>query len=613
MRFFPLFLIVGFIQNGIVLTVRIELRRKRALARFWWWKVRTTQSVPSLARLKLIYKVFQYPPFQRSFTTEAHPRVDLPSRNDVLAESTKWRGALVLRQLQNHEKSLSWSLRSLWPVLGRRSGQRFCLQLWSPPINQAQEWQSKCGPVFLGRSAMGAASQTPIQETRSGRSKCPAAATQPASRGRGKGRGPRQDNSKSIALPPPQADPPWNMSAPALHMMPAPLPPPATSTQLDPQTAELIAMISTNPDSCPPEVQAAFHAFQAKYAQKESKILRSAVTHLTKAKRELADAQLHRSNLHSSWIKFLQESIAKWQDCGRQFREQEDAAVSRIRAAQALYTTAYETLNRTKAGAGVTNTEEVVDAEVENDLKEVSTANSSKISESLAHLQSSLSELHQSAEELAAQELHAVKRPRLEADANMEGSPALPGVNHGHAAFWSAGPAMTTQYPGLGQGPNIPSLAYVDWAQEIEPGHCLTTPMLPMSWLHSCVHKPWFLSPWAALHNATFLTLEIAGDTSFASPSHCCRPVPMSSVTGVGILHTSTSRGILPPLQFPDLVSFADTVDVVVFHEPTAEIVHFSCSLSAFQAWTEKPWGLYPSLSLGSTPLNFATCCQVCI
>eukprot|EP00435_Cladocopium_sp_Y103_P028958 s2429_g7.t1 len=221
------------------------------------------------------------------------------------------------------------------------------------------------------------------------------------------------------------------MTATALPMMPAPPPPSAVSPPHDPQMAELIAMISKNPDNCPPEVQAAFHALQARNAQKESKILHSAVTHLTKAKQELADAQLHRSNLHSSWIKFLQDSVAKWQECGKQFRDQEEAAVARIKAAQTSYTAACDTLNCAKRKAGVAGAEEVVDVE-EMDLTGVSTVNSTKISESLAHLQTSLSELHQSAEELAAQESHATKRPRIEAavpDQAMDGVPALPGAN----------------------------------------------------------------------------------------------------------------------------------------------------------------------------------------
>eukprot|EP00435_Cladocopium_sp_Y103_P009245 s1408_g2.t1 len=247
-------------------------------------------------------------------------------------------------------------------------------------------------------------------------------------RGQGKGPGHRTDASQQITLPAPQQDPPWTMTAPVMPMMPAPPPPPSVGSQPNPQTAELIAAISKNPDGCSPEVQAAFHALQARNAQKESKILHSAVTHLTKAKQELADAQLHRSNLHSSWIKFLQDSTAKWQECGQQFRDQEEAAVTRIKAAQTLYTTACDTLNRTKKEAGVTNAEEVVDVE-EMDLTGVSNVNSAKISDSLANLQTSLKELHQSAEELAAQESHTAKRPRTEQNTSPDGLPSFAGSN----------------------------------------------------------------------------------------------------------------------------------------------------------------------------------------
>eukprot|EP00435_Cladocopium_sp_Y103_P051905 s730_g16.t1 len=274
-------------------------------------------------------------------------------------------------------------------------------------------------------------------------------------KGRGKGQGPRAEAAPAIALPPPQQDPPWASAVTNMPMMPTPPAPPTPVYQLDPQTAELIAAVSKNPDSCGPEVQAAYHALKAKSAQQESKILHSAVTTLTRAKQELADAQLHRSNLHSSWIRFLQDSIAKWQDSGQQFQEQEEAAVNRIKAAQAKYTTACETLNRSKQETGISSSatanDEVVDLE-EMDLKEVSTANSSKISDSLVNLQNSLQQLHQSAEELAAQE-HVAKRPRVEADAAMGDPPLSGGTSFGAKAMEPFGkPDQKSYHEGFTKG-----------------------------------------------------------------------------------------------------------------------------------------------------------------
>eukprot|EP00435_Cladocopium_sp_Y103_P032292 s1431_g8.t1 len=365
---------------------------------------------------------------------------------------------------------------------------------------------------------------------------------QPSQRSKGKGKGqargqgPRVEANQAIAMPAPQQDPPWTMSAPAMPMMPAPPPPPVLSNAPDPQTAELIAAVSKNPDACSPEVQAAYHALQARNAQKESKILHSAVSHLTKAKQELADAQLHRSNMHSSWIKFLQDSVAKWQECGKQFRDQEEAAITRIKAAQSLYTSACDTLNRTKKEAGVTNAEEVVDVE-EMDLTGVSTVNSAKISESLANLQTTLTELHQSAEELAAQESHTAKRPRIEPteqNPSPDGLPAFAGSNSQQAKS----PAM---------------------------------------------------EPFGMPGQKPLIHVQQARSKGFTPSSILLRP--------------HSKRGV-PKLHFPQLVQFADQIDVKICDESFTQVQEFCCSHASFRNWAFKPWSLHPGSEHSRLPVN---------
>eukprot|EP00435_Cladocopium_sp_Y103_P062009 s84_g23.t1 len=369
--------------------------------------------------------------YKSSLAAAAYSSKDSTSQDGHLGPAQSFGAAMVLHQLQDHAQGPCGSLRPLWSILERCRRPKLCLQWWAKTAVPAPKWLSQCW-TGKGSTAMGAAPQKTIQTKESGQ-RWSTATVQPPSAQRPRARS-RQRSESQIgfaSLPPPQPDPPWTSTATAMPAMPVPPLPPGPHVQQDPQLAELIAMISKNPDNCPPEVQAAFHALQARNAQKESKLLHSAVTQMTKAKQELADAQLHRSNLHSSWIRFLQESIAKWQECGKQFRDQEDAAVSRIKAAQTSYTTACDALNCSKREAGVAGAEEVVDVE-EMDLSGVSTVNTTKISESLAHLQTSLSELHQSAEELAEQESHAAKRPRTEAvppDQSVEGSSALPGAN----------------------------------------------------------------------------------------------------------------------------------------------------------------------------------------
>eukprot|EP00435_Cladocopium_sp_Y103_P040796 s516_g11.t1 len=214
-----------------------------------------------------------------------------------------------------------------------------------------------------------------------------------------------------MGVPTQEPDPPWLQQA---IVPPAPLPPlpPPSTPRLDPSLQEFLSECQKNPEELPPNVQTAYHKIKVVAARQEGEVLLSAVTSMTDAKKELADAQKQRSVLHANWTKFLQASVAKWQEYATQFQTAETAAVTRIRNAQTQYTTACSVLNQSKVEAGVTQpSAETLDVD-DPAMKDVSMVNSDKITASMKHLQDTLSTLQQSADELAEEAAHVNKRPR---------------------------------------------------------------------------------------------------------------------------------------------------------------------------------------------------------
>eukprot|EP00435_Cladocopium_sp_Y103_P019203 s445_g4.t1 len=249
---------------------------------------------------------------------------------------------------------------------------------------------------------------------------------------KGQGRGDGYNHAEyGFGVPPPEPDPPW-LRQPMQPVPPPPAPAPETP-RLDPAVQAFLADCSKNPDELPPHLQTSYHKIKAVAAKQEGQVLLSAVQTLTDAKKELADAQKQRSLLHSNWTKFLQTQVGKWKEYAEQFQNAEATAVSRIQNAQELYSSACSTLNQKKVETGVAPpATEVLDVD-DPSLKAVSTTNSTKISESMLHLQETLTSLHQSAEELAADSQQALKRPRTEVneagmpDVSTGGLPSQPG------------------------------------------------------------------------------------------------------------------------------------------------------------------------------------------
>eukprot|EP00435_Cladocopium_sp_Y103_P022597 s540_g5.t1 len=120
-----------------------------------------------------------------------------------------------------------------------------------------------------------------------------------------------------------------------------------------------------------------------------------------------------------------------------------------------------------------------------------------------------------------------------------------------------------------------------------------TWPSLPCPWLHSCVSKSWFLTPWAALQNATFLAFEIVGE-NFSAGLDLATALPRKPdrFTEGGILLPSSSRHVPPKLHFPRFVRFADTIEIAICESPAEPLRSFFCTASEFSCWDTKPWSL---------------------
>eukprot|EP00435_Cladocopium_sp_Y103_P021131 s702_g5.t1 len=129
-------------------------------------------------------------------------------------------------------------------------------------------------------------------------------------------------------------------------------------------------------------------------------------------------------------------------------------------------------------------------------------------------------------------------------------------------------------------------------------------PVQTMSWLHSCIHKSWFLSPWAALHNATFLAFELEGSEYHARHRLSELTDRSKCFTPPSILLCSKRRRGVPELRFPQLVHFADHVEVAICDEAVSQAQVFQCSTDAFKNWQFKPWSLYPGSEHLSLPVQ---------
>ena len=205
--------------------------------------------------------------------------------------------------------------------------------------------------------------------------------------------------------------------------MPAAPSAPLHAGQEDKQLKSILATLKRHSDVLPPEVQAIVSEAAQKEGQNETKQLHSAVSAHGKAKRSLQEAQLARHNLHAAWRSFLTNAVQLWQTYSTQFEEQEQQMLDKVTNAMQALKTAKSNLAQLKASAGADSKDEsmaISDDEVD---KDITGATATKIKEGITSLHQSLQQLQTSAELMAEEEQHALKRPRIEKD-NAEMPPA---------------------------------------------------------------------------------------------------------------------------------------------------------------------------------------------
>eukprot|EP00435_Cladocopium_sp_Y103_P042148 s3646_g11.t1 len=243
-------------------------------------------------------------------------------------------------------------------------------------------------------------------------------ATDPA-----KGKGKQSPPEPEVLGPPSLAsiaalDPPWKPSA---SNSPSNPPAPPQSGPEDKHLKTIIAALKKHSDALPPEVQAIVNEAAMKDSQIETKQLHSAVAAHGRARKELQQAQLARHNLHTAWKGFLGHAVTQWQTYSEQFIEQEKQLTERVNNAIQALEQAKENLTKSKSSAGVESKEDSMGiSEDDADLakKDLTDAAAEKITESFKGLHTSLEAMKTSAEQMVVEERQALKRPRLEQEAD---------------------------------------------------------------------------------------------------------------------------------------------------------------------------------------------------
>eukprot|EP00435_Cladocopium_sp_Y103_P039887 s605_g10.t1 len=409
-----------------------RLRRKRTAARALWGKVKAGRVTPSIGLLKWIYQVLDQ---HHSRNPALLKRVSIALNKNIMANwpntpapgNTPWYCRLckcMRKASANNCDKCGKPWRAVYDPdfvynPGTASSSNRKVYDWATEDAYWEDAQWVRSPRAAARSPRHGNKGRPHSRRKQG---VPHGSGKDPQHGKGGKKGISEVN---MGIPHPEPDPPWLQQS---LVPPAPLPPlpPPSTPRLDPSLQEFLSECQKNPEDLPPNVQTAYHKIKVVAAKQEGEVLLSAVTSMTDAKQELADAQKQRSVLHGNWTKFLQASVAKWQEYATQFQAAEASAVTRIRNAQNSYTTACTVLNQSKVDAGVSQpTADTLDAD-DPGMKDVSMVNSDKITASMKHLQDTLSTLQQSADELAEEASHASKRPRTD---NSSGTPAEPGLS----------------------------------------------------------------------------------------------------------------------------------------------------------------------------------------
>eukprot|EP00435_Cladocopium_sp_Y103_P064670 s84_g26.t1 len=236
----------------------------------------------------------------------------------------------------------------------------------------------------------------------------------------GKAQGKGKDNDSADfgppVLPMGVSDTPW-MNQASSNVLP-PLPPPALS-EAEEKLRAYDQPFKKHKDALTPEFQTDLQQITKEDKIKETEVttnvLHKQVKALGYARKELAAANSARMNLHVSWRAFLTDQVQKWKTYSSNFQSQEAAMSQRVTDAIAAVEAAKTDFVNSKKSLGDMSITEEVQTISDDDMDpKQSSASGAQISDSLAHLTSSLQQLQENADQAITAEQQAAKRPRLE-------------------------------------------------------------------------------------------------------------------------------------------------------------------------------------------------------
>ncbi|CAL1166294.1 unnamed protein product, partial [Cladocopium goreaui] len=148
-------------------------------------------------------------------------------------------------------------------------------------------------------------------------------------RRRTRGRTPKKTSAAKESYGAPTLDPPWQSASTTS------LPQPSTSTPVEtPESAllkELVQALENTGNSLTEDVQTVIDKTKKPYEPPPStKSVRQSWDKLEKKRKQLQQAQTARSNLHSSWAGYIEESVKRWKTFASDFAEKDQALEKKV-------------------------------------------------------------------------------------------------------------------------------------------------------------------------------------------------------------------------------------------------------------------------------------------
>eukprot|EP00438_Fugacium_kawagutii_P024003 Skav207431 [mRNA] locus=scaffold1798:143717:152019:+ [translate_table: standard] len=164
------------------------------------------------------------------------------------------------------------------------------------------------------------------------------------------------------------------------------------------------------------EAKEALQSLTIKKEQDDTRQMHSAVAKLGNARRHLAATIGTRHQLHGSWAKFLQASVAQWQEYTQTFAKQDAESLAQIQEAQKALAAAKECFAESRSSLGVPHAIEL-DEEEEDAAK---TDQGSRITTEMEGVSETLNSLKSKADEIVAEDQQEAKRLKA-GNGNAEG------------------------------------------------------------------------------------------------------------------------------------------------------------------------------------------------